>query len=56
MYSQNRVLGGGAFDVRYASDQAKLSMLFSRRGMTADHGMADPNWTYTGRPMSMIGG
>jgi cyclic pyranopterin phosphate synthase len=20
------------------------------------HGMADPNWTYTGRPMSMIGG
>lgn len=27
-------------DVRYASDQAKLSMLFSRRGMTADHGMA----------------
>jgi enoyl-CoA hydratase/carnithine racemase len=27
-------------DVRYASDQAKLSMMFSRRGMTADHGMA----------------
>ena len=20
------------------------------------HGMADPEWTYTGRPMSLIGG
>ncbi len=26
----------------------------SRKG--AGHGMADPTWTYTGRPMSMIGG
>jgi len=37
-----------------AEIEAIIRAAVSRKG--PGHTMADPTWTYTGRPMSMIGG
>ncbi len=44
-------LRNGATDADLAD-----AVLNAVRAKGPGHGMADPNWTYTGRPMSMIGG
>ena len=44
--------------LRAGSSERELTdvLLNAVRAKGPGHGMADPNWTYTGRPMSMIGG
>ena len=45
-------LRAGASDERAARDRRRARSPRKEAG----HGMADPAWTYAGRPMSMIGG
>jgi cyclic pyranopterin phosphate synthase len=37
-------------------DEVEAVIRAALAGKKAGHGMADPGWTYRGRPMSMIGG
>ena len=46
----------GPLRARASDDELAAIALAAVARKEAGHGMADPNWTYTGRPMSMIGG